>query len=308
MKEFYTKKNYEIGDIYSLINNEVEESVYLDFKSGEALGKSDGKKKEVSKDVASFANSDGGIIIYGIRETDHKAGSISYIDGNVYTKEWLEHIINATIQRRIDEIEIIPIRENNEIDKTIYLVKIPKSMDAPHMSRDKRFYKRFNFESVAMEEHEIRQLYGKRAKSKLRIQNWRIHESKQNALLKKEEKREFSCTIDISNIGDLSEDNYKVNVIFENIQGGFDMSWGREQTSYSYTIMSNYRIKFSAQPKISIFPKETATVARFKIEIPRNEIEKYFDVNVKIYLLYANGMETYETDIKRVLQKKINNG
>ncbi|MDN3669776.1 ATP-binding protein [Echinicola jeungdonensis] len=112
MKSFYDKEDYKISDIQSLIDNEVEESIYLDFKASDALGKTDGKKKEISKDVASFANSDGGIIIYGIKEENHKANSFTYIDGNEFTKEWLERVINSSIQRRIDEIKIIPIRQN----------------------------------------------------------------------------------------------------------------------------------------------------------------------------------------------------
>ena len=91
MKSFYDKDDYTTEDILSLITNEVEESIYLDFKECRALDKSDSVKRDISKDVSSFANSDGGMIIYGIKEENHKASSLSFIDGNVYTKEWLEH-------------------------------------------------------------------------------------------------------------------------------------------------------------------------------------------------------------------------
>jgi hypothetical protein len=36
------------------------------------------------------------------------------------------------------------------------VVVVPQSFRAPHQASDKRFYKRFNFQSVAMEEYEIR--------------------------------------------------------------------------------------------------------------------------------------------------------
>ena len=152
MDNFYDKTEYTINDILLLIEKEAEESIHLDFKESNGLDKSDGKKKDISKDVTSFANSDGGIIIYGIKELNHKAHSLSYIDVKIFTKEWLEQSINSTIQRRISDIVIFPIRHDNKIDQTIYIVKIPKSLDAPHLSKDKRFYKRFNFESVPMEE------------------------------------------------------------------------------------------------------------------------------------------------------------
>ena len=146
MSEIHKLEDYDIEFINSLIENEIEESIHLDFKAGEALSKSDSKKKEVSKDVSSFANSDGGIIIYGITEKNHKAYQLSFIDGNIYTKEWLEQIISTTIKRNINGLKIFPIRNNGKISESIYIVQIPQSLDAPHLSRDKRFYKRYNFE------------------------------------------------------------------------------------------------------------------------------------------------------------------
>jgi hypothetical protein len=78
-------------------------------------------------------------------------------DPNVISKEWLEQVINSRIQRRIDGLVIkqvpLPVSSNG---KVAYVVHIPASRRAPHQASDKRFYKRFNFQSVAMEEYEIR--------------------------------------------------------------------------------------------------------------------------------------------------------
>lgn len=293
MKTFYDKDEYNLEDIQSLIDNEVEESIYLDFKSSQALSKSDGKKKEISKDVASFANSDGGIIIYGLTEENHKADSLSFIDGNEFTKEWLEHVVNSSIQRRINEIEIIPIRKENDISKSIYIVKIPKSLDAPHLSRDKRFYKRFNFESVPMEEHEIRQLYGRKVKSKLILDRWRIrrYEIENEVFFK------FLCEVDIYNEGDISESEYKVNVIFENFNPRITLSWQREKSNYDYTLLGKGRMKISANSNMPIFPQEALTVLRFTLELPKNEPIKLDEVKVEIRLFYSNGEDKMETDL-----------
>ena len=174
MKDLHKLDNYDINFINSLIINEIEESIHIDFKASGALTKAEAKRKEVSKDVAAFANSDGGIIIYGISEQNHKAFETSFIDGNIYTKEWLEQIINSTVNRNIEGLKIFPIRYNGNICETIYVVQIPVSLNTPHQSRDKRFYKRYNFESVPMEEYEIRQLYGRKLKSELIIDKYSI--------------------------------------------------------------------------------------------------------------------------------------
>ena len=66
------EKILTLDKISSLIDEKVEENLHLDYKAAAALGKTDGKKNEISKDVSSFANSDGGILIYGIKEYDEK--------------------------------------------------------------------------------------------------------------------------------------------------------------------------------------------------------------------------------------------
>jgi phosphate/sulfate permease len=52
---FFDKENYNIDDIISLIDNEAEESVHLDFKAAGSLSKDDRKKLEIAKDVSAFA-------------------------------------------------------------------------------------------------------------------------------------------------------------------------------------------------------------------------------------------------------------
>jgi hypothetical protein len=54
------------ADLQQLIDNEIEESVTLEYKGANALGKSDGKKKEITKvlapDILSGAGTIGGFI------------------------------------------------------------------------------------------------------------------------------------------------------------------------------------------------------------------------------------------------------
>lgn len=286
MKSFNTKEEYTIADILSLINDEVEESIHLDFKESGALGKSDGIRKEISKDVAAFANSDGGIIIYGIREENHIAHSLSFIDGNVFTKEWLEQIITSNIQRHITDLQIIPLRFENSIEKTIYIVKIPKSLETPHISKDKKYYKRFNFESVAMEEYEIRQLYGRKIKSKLTINFYTIVENES----KDDNYRMFTFYASIANDGDIPESDYKLNVYFNNYNTHINLSWDLNQTNYDYTILASNKIKLSAVGQVPIYPDEEVSVIRFYISIEKIYFtEALENLALEMRLYYPNG-------------------
>lgn len=145
-------------DLLRLIESQEKESLTLDYKSSDALQHTDGKKNELCKDVSAFANSAGGALIYGVVENGHVPTHIdSGFDPSVISKEWIEQVLNSRIQRRIDGIVISQV----ELPKTApgrvaYVITVPQSMRAPHQAFDKRFYKRFNFESVPMEEYEVR--------------------------------------------------------------------------------------------------------------------------------------------------------
>ncbi len=144
-------------DLHELIKHRVPESLTLDYKAAGALQATDGKKNEISKDVSSFANSAGGTVVYGIAEEHHVPTRIDGCDPLECSKEWLEQVINSRIQRRIAGIVVNQVElSTTGTGRVAYVVVIPQSKDAPHQAADKRFYKRFNFESVPMEEYEIR--------------------------------------------------------------------------------------------------------------------------------------------------------
>lgn len=150
---------WEESDLLALIAEKVQESVSLDYKQCDALDKeSDKKKTEVSKDISAFANSAGGTIVYGMCEDKHFPVAIDVgFDPAVLSKEWLDQVLNSRIQRRIDGVRIKQVAlPTIRPGRVAYVVSIPQSMRAPHQASDKRFYKRFNFESVPMEEYEVR--------------------------------------------------------------------------------------------------------------------------------------------------------
>jgi hypothetical protein len=149
--------DYNLEYLNSLIENKIEENLNLEYKSSGSLGKQNDKKTEISKDVSSFANSDGGIIIYGIAEDEnnHLPKEIDPIDRKQFSNEWLEQIIQSKIRPRLSDFKIHPI--DIDINKSVYVVEIKKSNTA-HQAEDKRYYKRFNFQSTAMYDYEVRDI------------------------------------------------------------------------------------------------------------------------------------------------------
>jgi hypothetical protein len=153
--------------IQQLIDDEIEESVTLDYKASAALGKTDGKKKEISKDVTAMANSAGGTIIYGVSEhqqanKQHLPKSIDPIDRTKFSKEWLEHVINSNTHPRIEGLVIHPVGLASGSTDAVYVVEIPQST-VPHQARDFRYYKRYNFESLPMLDYEVNDVRNRRS-------------------------------------------------------------------------------------------------------------------------------------------------
>lgn len=138
----------------------IEENLMLDYKAGAALSTESNRQQEIAKDVSAMANSAGGVIIYGIGEDQmdgrFKPALLMPVDRRVCSRETLEQIISSNIQPRISGIKISPVPLSSGVNDVAYVVSIPQSHTVHQVSRNKRYYKRFNFESVPMEDFEIR--------------------------------------------------------------------------------------------------------------------------------------------------------
>lgn len=170
-------------DLLSLIANGVQEDVSLDYKRSDALQKTEACKSELSKDVSAFANSTGGTLVYGVEEDGHVPISFDQgLDPDVITKEWLDQVIASRIQRRIEGVRINQIKLTQNVPgRVAYVVYVPQSFRAPHQAADKKFYKRYNFQSAPMEEYEIRDVAHRSDSPVLRLR-YSFQDSNEKAL------------------------------------------------------------------------------------------------------------------------------
>ncbi len=153
---------WDEADIVSLIKNKVQESLTLDYKKSDALEKTDRKKSELSKDASAFANSAGGVILYGMEEDKHFPTKPDVgFDPDDISKEWIEQVISSSVHPKIDGLRINQIAlKQSSAGRVLYAVSIPAATSrAPHQANDKRYYKRYNFQSVPMEDYEISDIY-----------------------------------------------------------------------------------------------------------------------------------------------------
>lgn len=285
-----TKKLFTIKFVNNLISTQAEENLGLEFKSAESLDFSNPKiaeenKIELSRDISAMANSSGGIIVYGIREHNHVAKSKSFIDGSIVTKERIEQIIQSRISRPVSNLEIIPIRENKNFAKTIYIVVIPESDDLPHMASDGVYYKRNNFNRIRAEEYEIRRDYLKFKKSVLDI-DFPLINDLNGSFFKNGDKEfgHFMIWFHVRNTGAIFESNYKlviqiphsIYIPFFNIPNPMEKFKTHSNGPYH---------RFVIPAEQTIYPEEHLKIGGSFIVVK----EENFDHIIKITLFYSGG-------------------
>ena len=200
--------------IRRLIDEGVEESLGLEYKSAGAFGRQNNKKKEITKDVSSMANSSGGIIIYGVKEFDdpekrHLPEKIDPISSTEFSKEWLEQIV-SNIQPRIDDIVIHPIRLNGSENLACYVVEISEGKTA-YQAQDHKYYRRYNFEAVPMVDYEIRLLMNRLTYSDVSV------EFGYNVISRTRDLHEYQLSITVINNGQIITRFFMLEIIIPGI-------------------------------------------------------------------------------------------
>lgn len=157
------------------------ESLHLDYKARDVLllmppTSREKRAGEVSKDVSAFLNSDGGTIIYGVREKTQGKQNLpeqfdSHLDGygaNEMSKEELENLITSNIQFRPGpDLFCVTVVKMDE--RYVFVVDMEKSFQGAFQAKDKRYYKRFNFKAEPMEHYEIEDVRKRATSPDLRI-------------------------------------------------------------------------------------------------------------------------------------------
>ena len=163
--------------INSWVRTKTPESIFLDYKRELNLY-TEKEKIDLGKDISSFANTKGGCLLYGVDEERQNKESapipkqdygIEPIKGDLID---IENILNSIIFQPLPEIRIRRIRLDHNPGKYVYIIWHPKSWIAPHMVsgfKNNRYYKRGNFKSEPMEEHEVDLLYQARSLTNIKL-------------------------------------------------------------------------------------------------------------------------------------------
>lgn len=221
-------EDWDESNLQALIRNHTQESLHLDYKASGALRNTDINKNEISKDVSAFANSDGGKIIYGIEEQNHLPIRIDSGVASTGKREWLEQVINSRIEPRIHDVKIKQIDLTSNQNRAVFAVQIPASFTA-HQAHDRRYYRRYNFQSIQMHDYEVKMVINRYREPVLKLLASSIHEEPVSLLLD----GELLFVLELENLGKMSAKSASIEFFFPMaLQTRAAGDWRTRQTEY----------------------------------------------------------------------------
>ena len=273
--------------IENLIKDNVEENFELEYKGAGALSRDDGKKIEITKDVSALANSAGGFVIYGIGGYDKKSGKEHYpekidpIRRNDFSKESLQQVISQ-IQPRIDGIIITPVEVDSEY--VIYVVDVPKGKTA-HQATDKKYYRRYNSISEAMNDYEIRDVMNRSATPDVDVEFSYSECNRINIA--------YYLNVNVINNGILAVNHFKLMFYFPYFDSGLDFINSIDVTNPVTRNGLSEGMEFTYKSQDILFPEDMAKIEYLDFYFPLNGKGKQEirEKNLKIiWHLYADNM------------------
>lgn len=119
-------------DLQSLLKDKAPESRYIEYKS-KLPGRTDGDKKEFLADISSFANTDGGDIIYGISEDEGIPIEICGLQAGNQDEQirFLENLLRNGVEPHIPGVQFHTINLSGEKGWAL-VIRFPRA-GAPHI-------------------------------------------------------------------------------------------------------------------------------------------------------------------------------
>lgn len=160
-------ENIDIKKIREYISTQQEEHLTLDFKTLDKPEMSPKDRKNLAKTISGFANSNGGIVVWGVdcRKNSDGIDCASEIVEIENAKQTLSKLNEYTGRSTVPIVDGVRNRLIITTDpKGILITLVPESDKGPHMAKlgENRYYKRSGDSFYKMEHFDIADMFGRR--------------------------------------------------------------------------------------------------------------------------------------------------
>lgn len=174
--------NLVLEDIDRIIHSQIPESKTLDYKAELKIEKGD-DRKEFLADISAFINTEGGVLIFGIKELKDGSGQNSgipelktpiKIDNLDKLTQQIEDLVQNNLEPRVGNLGINSIEV--EDGKYILIISTQKTFGLPHMVTYKatnKFYKRRNSGKYLVDVYELQYSFVQSLKNREQAERFR---------------------------------------------------------------------------------------------------------------------------------------
>jgi len=157
-----------LSGIQQLLEDHVKESIYIEFKMKKNRSMpelDDSDSWQFSRALSGFANSDGGVLVWGV-ETDKeaRASKLKPITAVSDFEARLKKSLLNSVQPFVDGVRMESILEEDGSGAGYLKVLIPRSDKAPHraMRADREYYRRSTEGFYRLEHFDLEDAFGRR--------------------------------------------------------------------------------------------------------------------------------------------------
>jgi len=172
LKEFFD--SIDSNTIKGFVEARRQEDLHLDFKTA-PKGLDKEARRNVAKAVSGFANSDGGIVVWGIsaRKVD-EVDAADQLDPIRQLAKFVSDLNSFTgqfVSPLVDGVEHRVIPDPSLQDSGYVITLVPVSNAGPHMAKggEDRYYKRSGDSFYRLEHYEVADLFGRRPHASLSL-------------------------------------------------------------------------------------------------------------------------------------------
>jgi hypothetical protein len=164
----------DAADIVQFINEERQEDLHHEFKTVNNASMNTDDRKNLAKCISGFANSDGGLVIWGVEARKNAQGidcatapaeisplKLFLTKLNEYTGQASSPIVDGVQHRPIEK----------SADRGYAVTLVPQSISVPHMAKlgEDRYYKRAGDSFYRTEHFDLEDMFGRRQKPDLNL-------------------------------------------------------------------------------------------------------------------------------------------